>query len=120
MVSETFLEISAVCIVFITSCILHYVYYKKRFISYLHFWKHHIPLLQDILYTKQDHITLSPKHRVAGEICCACGHVRFITKQFYGQDGWAKQMCGELGRQRFDNSQCGGDVVLPTGINPWQ
>jgi hypothetical protein len=32
-----------------------------------------------------------------------CGHVRFITKQFYGQDtdGWAKQMCKELVSSMF-------------------
>jgi hypothetical protein len=56
-----FLEITSFCFVFIVS-------YKRLFITYFHFWKHHILLLQDTLYTKQDHIVLSPKYHVAGEM----------------------------------------------------
>lgn len=117
-----YLIIVAYCFVFIVSVILHYVYYKKRFITYFHFWKHHIPMLEDSLFQKQDHIQLSPKYRVAGEICRTCGNVRRVTKRFSGQDedGWAKKMCEELGTQRFDNAQCGGDVVLPEGVTPWE
>jgi hypothetical protein len=33
-----------------------------------------------------------------------------------GQNKCVKNWC----RQCFDNTQCGGDVVLPKGVTPWE
>lgn len=100
---------------------IHKVYYQGKFLNFFHFLRHTIPWLDNSLYVKQDHIVISEKHRVAGQICQVCGHVRGITKRFYGKDsdGWAKRLCESMERQRFDNLECGGDVVLPDGIKPW-